>query len=110
MVAYKRIKSPRNPNKGIYTVPSLRRRASASLRQKPGQYPEVNLEQLQQGKLAAELVDVGDGDALSMYHGADCPYGREMYLRTSHGWIQGLKGLNIVFFRLCCTRLRLTYM
>jgi hypothetical protein len=28
--------------------PSLRRRASALLRQKPGQYPEVNLEQLQQ--------------------------------------------------------------
>jgi len=60
--AYKRIKSPRNPSKGIYRTaggsapphppvcargPSLRRRASASLRQKPGHYPEVNLEQLQ---------------------------------------------------------------
>ena len=47
MAAYKRIKSPRNPSKGVYTVPSLRRRASASLRQKPGLYPGVNLEQLQ---------------------------------------------------------------
>jgi hypothetical protein len=52
VTAYKRIKSPRNPSKGIYTVPlrsgpSLRRRASASLRQKPGLYPGVNLEQLQ---------------------------------------------------------------
>ena len=28
--------------------PSLRRRASASLRQKPGLYPGINLEQLQQ--------------------------------------------------------------
>jgi hypothetical protein len=48
--AYKRIKSPRNPNKGIYVLrPSLRLlRASASLRQKPGLYLAVNLEQLQQ--------------------------------------------------------------
>jgi len=34
--------------KPLRSGPSLRRRASASLRQKPGQYPEVNLEQLQQ--------------------------------------------------------------
>jgi hypothetical protein len=38
MAAYKRIKSPRNPSKGI----------SATLRQKPGLYLAVNLEQLQQ--------------------------------------------------------------
>ena len=63
--AYKRIKSPRNSSKGIYRTagglrpphpPCVCTRArpdgpasdSAALRQKPGYYPKVNLEQLQQ--------------------------------------------------------------
>jgi hypothetical protein len=64
MAAYKRIKSPRNPSKGIYVPyrgglrPSLRLlRASASLRQKPGLYLAVNLEQLQHYLMLLVFLD-----------------------------------------------------